>query len=177
MGPSPKCGSSVGDSLLCYSEWNKWATNQSILHFFTLIFNKKNQHTIDHLCQANKMSGRTTTIHQLEVELRFNAFQNFTSPNCHLVETSPLGATIRKGERSPVRLHNRRHDMETFSALKALCEAIHRSPVDFPHKRPITMFPLMLVHASCYIWALWRSFDGHCNERKLMVPHCVLWPF
>ena len=55
----------------------------------------------------------------------------------------------RMGERFPLRLHNRRHDMETFSALLALCEAIHRSLVDFPHKRPIMMFPLMLAHASC----------------------------
>ena len=27
-----------------------------------------------------------------------------------------------------------RHQMETFSALLALCEGIHRSPVDSPHK-------------------------------------------
>ena len=45
--------------------------------------------------------------------------------------------------------YTRRHDMETFSASLALCEAIHRSLVDFSHKRPMMMFPLMLAHASC----------------------------
>ena len=54
----------------------------------------------------------------------------------------------RMVEHPPVRLHIRLHDMETFSALLALCEAIHRSLVDFPHLRPIMMFPLMLADAT-----------------------------
>ena len=32
---------------------------------------------------------------------------------------------------------------ETFSALLALCEGIHRSPVDFPHKGKTLIFSLI----------------------------------
>ena len=47
----------------------------------------------------------------------------------------------RMGERSTVRLHNRCHDMETFSTLMAICEAIHWSPMYFPHKKNDNDFP------------------------------------
>ena len=41
-----------------------------------------------------------------------------------------------------------RHDMETFSALLALCGGIYRWPMDFPLRRPVTWsFNVSLVYA------------------------------
>ena len=69
-----------------------------------------------------------------------------------------------------------RHQMETFSALLALCAGIHRSPVtgEFPTERPVTrgfdiFFDLCLnKRASKQSWGWWfetpsRPLWRHCN--------------
>ena len=51
---------------------------------------------------------------------------------------------------------SRCHDMETLSKLMVLCEEIHRSPVDYPHKWQVTQNFDCLMFA----WTLWRSCDA-----------------
>ena len=60
-----------------------------------------------------------------------------------------------------------RHQMETFSALLALCVGVHQSPVDSPHKEPVTralLFSLMLALT-----------NGWENSRVLVI--CWWWSF
>ena len=86
---------------------------------------------------------------------------------------------------SSVRLHDMRHDMETFSAPLALWEGNPRPPVDFPHKRPIRqrfdvpfdVGPSKLLNKQSHGRGFkmpWHSFHGHCNGWKLTVPQCML---
>ena len=71
-----------------------------------------------------------------------------------------------------------RHQMETFSALLAICAGIHRSPGEFPAQRSVTrsfdvFFDLRLNKRlskqswgwwfEALSWPLWR----HCNDAKL----------
>ena len=52
-----------------------------------------------------------------------------------------------------------RHQIETFSALLAFVRGIHRSPVNSPHKRPVTR------SFWCFLWsALW--IIGWVNNRE-----------
>ena len=67
-----------------------------------------------------------------------------------------------------------RHQMETFSALRALCVGIHRSPVHSPHKGQwcgALIFSLICAlnkRLSKQSWGLWfgtpsRPFRRHCS--------------
>ena len=69
-----------------------------------------------------------------------------------------------------------RHQMESFSALLALCAGIHRSPVNSPHKgqwRGALMFSLICAlnkRFSKQSWGWWfktplRSLWRHCNAK------------
>ena len=68
-----------------------------------------------------------------------------------------------------------RHQMETFSALLAICGGIHRSPVNSPHKgqwRGALTFPLIWLNRqlSKQSWGWWFetpscSLWRHCNEK------------
>ena len=64
-----------------------------------------------------------------------------------------------------------RHQMETFTALLALCAGIHRSPVNSPHKgqwRGGLIFSLIYAWTNGWInnrfetplWSLWRKCNG-----------------
>ena len=68
-----------------------------------------------------------------------------------------------------------RHQMETFSALPALCEGIHRSPVDSPHKdqwRGILMFSF--ICAWTHDWANNQDV-GDLKRRRAHYCIIVMW--
>ena len=51
----------------------------------------------------------------------------------------------------------KRHEMETFSALLALCEGIHRSPVDSPDKGSD-------AELLCFLWSAPEQTDEQTME-------------
>ena len=77
-----------------------------------------------------------------------------------------------------------RHQMETSSALLALCAGIHRSPVNITHKgqwRRALMFSLIWPFNKWFSkqsWGWWfetpsRSLWHHCNANHYWRPLCL----
>ena len=76
----------------------------------------------------------------------------------------------------------RRHQMETFSALLALCVGIHRSPVNYPHKGQwrgaLIFFYLRLnKRLSKQWWGWWFETPSfplwrHSNDDQLLYSPC-----
>ena len=80
-----------------------------------------------------------------------------------------------------------RHQMETFSALLAVCARNSPVPGEFPAQRPVALsfdvfFDLSLnKRLSKHLWGWWfetlsRPFWRHCNEQATSHYICQTWP-
>ena len=72
-----------------------------------------------------------------------------------------------------------RHQMETFSALLAICAGIHRSPVNSPHKGPVTRsFDVFFISAQMKGWVN-NGEAGDLRRNRahydviVMLPHII----
>ena len=77
-----------------------------------------------------------------------------------------------------------RHQMETFSALLALCAGIHQSPVNSPQKRPVTRSLIYFLWSAPWLYGRVNNRDAgdlrrhhahywrHCNAHVQTILAC-----
>ena len=128
--------------------------------------------------QANAMaeSVEKTSTKIINISSRWQVKGDFRS------KRSVDWTLLSGGLHQMIRISWWRHQMETFSfsALLSFVRGIHRSPVNFPHKRPVThSFDIFFICAWLNGWVkmvrmvIWDAIVPLCRQRN--VQHAQGW--